>query len=115
MGFRIEALMAGPGMEGDVSGEVSGDPVVLSGGDLLCGTAMVCTPSYIGKCLWIKPSGFHMQEYCGCNTMLLGEALRLPSELVGDGGSSGMLTSNGGRWLGAMGYASKHVGWGDGT
>ena len=42
MGFRIEALMAGPGMEGEASGEVLGDPMVLSGGDLLCGTAMVC-------------------------------------------------------------------------
>jgi len=31
--------------------------------------------------------------------MLLGEALCLPSELAGDGGSSGMVTSNGGCWL----------------
>jgi len=31
-----------------------------------------------------------MQAYCGCDTTLLGEALRLPSELAGDGGSSGI-------------------------
>ena len=55
-----------------------------------------------------------MQVYHGCDTMLLGEVLRLPSELAGDGGSSGMSTSSGGRWLGALGYALKHVGWGDG-
>jgi len=55
-----------------------------------------------------------MQAYCGCNTVLLREALHLPSELVGDGGSLGILTSSGGCWLGAMGYASKHIGWGDG-
>ena len=46
--------------------------------------------------------------------MLLGEALRLPSELAGDRGSSGMLTSSRGWWLGAMGYASKHIGCGNG-
>jgi len=38
-----------------------------------------------------------MRAYCGCNTTLLGEALCLPSELVGDGGSSGMSASSGGR------------------
>ena len=51
-----------------------------------------------------------MQEYRGCDTTLLGEALHLPSELAGDGGSSGMSTSNGGHWLGTLGYASKHIG-----
>ena len=55
-----------------------------------------------------------MQAYCGCDTMLLGEALCLPSELAGDGGSSGMSTSSRGCWLGTMGYTSKCVGWGDG-
>jgi len=35
--------------------------------------------------------------------MLVGEALCLPSELAGDGGSSGMVTSNRGRWLGTVG------------
>jgi len=84
-------------MDGDASGEVSGDAKGLSGRDLRCGTAMVCTPSYVGKCLWINPSGFHMRVYCGCKMMLVGEALRLPSKLVGDGGSSGMSTSNGGQ------------------
>jgi len=34
---------------------------------------------------------------------LVGEVLRLPSELAGDGGCSGMVTSNGGRWLGTAG------------
>jgi len=34
---------------------------------------------------------------------LVGEALRLPSKLAGDGGSSGMVTSSGGRWLGTAG------------
>ena len=61
VGFRIEALMAGLDMDGDASGEDSGDPKALSGGDLRCGTAMVCTPSYVGECLWINPSGFHMR------------------------------------------------------
>jgi len=56
-----------------------------------------------------------MQEYCGCDMTLLGEALHLPSELGGDGGSSGILTSSGGRWLGTLGYTSKCIGWGDGT
>jgi len=37
-----------------------------------------------------------MRVYRGCNTALLREALCLPSELVGDGGSSGMSTSSGG-------------------
>ena len=96
-GFRIEALMAGSDMDGEASGEVSGDPEVLSGGDLRCGTAMVCALSYVGECLWINPSGFQMQAYCGCDTTLLGEVECLPSELAGDGGSSGMSTSNGGR------------------
>jgi len=35
--------------------------------------------------------------------MLVGKALRFPSELAGDGGSLGMVTSNGGRWLGTTG------------
>jgi len=35
--------------------------------------------------------------------MLVGEALRLPSELAGDRGSSGIVTSNRGRWLGTVG------------
>jgi len=56
-----------------------------------------------------------MQAYCGCDTMLLREALRLPSELAGDGGSLGILTSNRGHWLGILECASKHMGWGDGT
>ena len=60
-GFGIEALMAGSDIDGDASGEDSGDPEALSGGDLRCGTAMVCVPSYVGKCLWIIPSGFHMR------------------------------------------------------
>jgi len=34
---------------------------------------------------------------------LVSEALRFPSKLAGDGGSSGMVISNGGRWLGATG------------
>ena len=59
-GFRIEALMVGSDIEGDASGEASGDAEALSGGDLRCGTAMVCAPSYIGECLWINPSGFQM-------------------------------------------------------
>jgi len=33
-GFGIEALMAGSGIEGDGSGEASGDAEALSGGDL---------------------------------------------------------------------------------
>ena len=44
-GFGIGALLAGSDIEGDVSGEVSGDPMVLLEGDLACGTAMVCMPS----------------------------------------------------------------------
>ena len=102
-GFGIEALMAGSGMGEDGSGEASGDAEALSGRDLRCGTAMVCTPSYVGKCLWINPSGFHRRAYCGCKTTLVGEALCLPSELAGDGGSSGMVTSNRGQWLGTAG------------
>ena len=46
-GFGIEALMAGS----DIDGDASGDPEALSGGDLRCGTAMVCVPSYVGECL----------------------------------------------------------------
>jgi len=51
----------------------------------------------------------------GGDTALLGEALHLPSELVGDGGSSGMLTSNGGCWLGILGCMLKSMSWGSGT
>ena len=50
-GFRMEALMAGSDMDGEALGEVLGDPEVLSGGNLRCGTAMVCVPLYVGKCL----------------------------------------------------------------
>jgi len=35
---------------------------------------------------------------------LVGKALRSPSELAGDGGSSGIVSSNRGRWLGTVGY-----------
>ena len=59
-GFGIEALVAGSDMDGEASGEGLGDPEALSGGDLRCGTAMVCASSYVGECLWINPSGFHM-------------------------------------------------------
>ena len=107
--------MVGSDKEGDASGEVSGDPMALWEGDLACGTTMVCALSYIGKGLWISPLGFHMQEYCSCDMTLLGEVLYLPSELAGDRGSLGMVTSNRGHWLGATGYASKDMGWGDGT
>jgi len=62
-GFGIEALMAGSGMDEDGSGEALGDAKVLSGGDLRCSTAMVCAPSYVGKCLWISPSAFHKRVY----------------------------------------------------
>jgi len=41
VGFRIEALMAGSGIEGDASGEALGDAKALLGRDLLCGTAIV--------------------------------------------------------------------------
>jgi len=41
-GFGIEALMAGSDMDGEVSGEVLGDPMALLEGDLACSTAMVC-------------------------------------------------------------------------
>jgi len=34
---------------------------------------------------------------------LVSEALHLPSKLAGDGGSSGMVISNRGRWLGTVG------------
>jgi len=59
-GFGIEALMAGSDKDGDESGEASGDAEVLSGGDLQCSTAMVWALSYVGECLWINPSGFHI-------------------------------------------------------
>jgi len=62
-GFRIEALMAGSKVGEGTSGEALGDAKALSGGDLQCGTAMVCTLSYVGKCLWISPSAFHMRAY----------------------------------------------------
>ena len=88
--------MAGSDKDGDESGEALGDAEALSGGDLRCGTAMVWVPSYVGECLWINPSGFHIQAYCGCDTILVGDALHLPSELAGDGGSSGMSTFSGG-------------------
>ena len=67
-GFGIEALMAGSDLDGEALGEVLGDPKALSEGDLQCSTVIVCAPLYIGKCLWINPSGFHMQAYCGCDT-----------------------------------------------
>ena len=59
-GFGIEALMAGSDIDGGVSGEGSGDPEVLSGGDLRCGIAIVCALLYVGKCLWTNPSGFQI-------------------------------------------------------
>ena len=59
-GFEIEALMAGSDMDGDALGEDLGDPKALSGGDLRCGTAMVCALLYIGECLWTSLSGFQM-------------------------------------------------------
>jgi len=62
-GFGIEALMAGSGIGEDTSGEASGDAEALSGGDLRYGTAMVCALSYVGECLWISPSAFHMRAY----------------------------------------------------
>ena len=58
-GFGIEALMAGSDIDGDASGEGLGDPKALSGGDLRCGTAMVCVPLYVGECLWTNPSGLY--------------------------------------------------------
>ena len=60
--FRIEALMAGSDMDEEASGEALEDAKALSGGDLRCGTAIVCAPSYVGECLWINPSGFHMRR-----------------------------------------------------
>jgi len=42
LGFGIEALITGSDMDGEASGEVSGDPMALLEGDLACGTAMVC-------------------------------------------------------------------------
>ena len=44
-GFGIEALMADSGIGEGASGKASGDAEVLSGGDLQCGTAMVCALS----------------------------------------------------------------------
>jgi len=61
--FGIEALMAGSGIGEDASGEALGDAEALLGGDLRYSTAMVCAPSYVGKCLWISPSAFHMHAY----------------------------------------------------
>jgi len=43
--------------------------------------------------------------------MLFGKALHLPSELAGDGGSSGMVTSNRGQWLGTAGWTLWDIGW----
>ena len=62
-GSGIEALMAGSGIGDGASGEASGDAKALSGGDLQCGTAMVCAPLYVGECLWINPSAFHRHMY----------------------------------------------------
>jgi len=62
-GFGIEALMAGSEVDKGTSGEASGDAKALSGGDLRCGTAMVCALLYVGECLWISPSVFHMCAY----------------------------------------------------
>ena len=44
-GMGIEVLMVGSDIEGEVSGEVLEDPMVLLEGDLTCGTAMVYVPS----------------------------------------------------------------------
>jgi len=63
VGFGIEALMADSGIGEGASEEVLEDAETLSGGDLRCGTAMVCVPSYVGKCLWISPSAFHRCVY----------------------------------------------------
>ena len=60
-GFRIEALMVGSDKDGDELGEALEDAKALSGGDLRCGTAMVCALSYVGECLWTNPLGFHMR------------------------------------------------------
>jgi len=62
-GFGIEALMVDSGIGKGASEEALGDAEVLSGGDLRCSTAMVCAPSYVGECLWISPSAFHMCVY----------------------------------------------------
>jgi len=62
-GFGIEALMAGSEIGEGASEEALGDAEALSGGDLRCGTAMVCAPSYVGECLWISPSAFHRRAY----------------------------------------------------
>jgi len=95
--------MAGSGIGKGASEEVLEDTKMLSGGDLRCGTTMVCALLYVGECLWINPSVFYMRAYCSCKMTLVREALRLPSELAGDRGSSGMVTSNGGQWLGTVG------------
>jgi len=63
VGFGIEALMADSGIGKGASEEVSGDAKVLSGGDLRCGTAIVCALLYVGECLCISPSAFHMHAY----------------------------------------------------
>jgi len=62
-GFGIEALIAGSGIGEGASEEASEDAKALSGGDLRCGTTIVCAPSYVGECLWISPSAFHMHAY----------------------------------------------------
>jgi len=62
-GFGIEALMADSGIGKGTSEEALGDAKTLSGGDLQCGTAMVCALSYVGECLWISPSVFHRHAY----------------------------------------------------
>jgi len=63
VGFGIEALTAGSEVGKGTSEEASGDAEVLSGGDLRCGTAIVYAPSYVGECLWISPSAFHICAY----------------------------------------------------
>jgi len=62
-GFGIEALMVGSGIGKGASEEALGDAKALSGGDLRCGTAIVCTPSNVGECLWISPLAFQMHAY----------------------------------------------------
>ena len=56
---------------------------------------------------------FHRLLYRGCDTVLLGEALHLPSELLGDRGSLWIMSSSGGWLLGTMGYGSNSIGSGD--
>jgi len=62
-GSGIEALMAGSEVGGGASEEALEDAEALSGGDLRCGTAIVCALLYVGECLWISPSAFHMRVY----------------------------------------------------